>query len=59
MPSTQTLKVSMSGTEIGATLPETLANTVNLGSEQRSLQVALMPRANSCPRRLTNQKPWW
>jgi uncharacterized delta-60 repeat protein len=37
MPSTQTLTVSMSGTEIGvAVLPATVANTVNLGSEQRA-----------------------
>jgi hypothetical protein len=49
MPSTQTLKVSMSGTEIGATLPETLANTVNLGSEQRALQVALDAKGKFLP----------
>jgi uncharacterized delta-60 repeat protein len=36
MPSTQTLTVSMSGTEIGVALPATVANTVNLGSEQRA-----------------------
>jgi len=48
-PSTQTLKVSMSGTEIGATLPETVANTVNLGSEQRSLQVALDAKGKFLP----------
>ncbi len=49
MPSTQTLKVSMSGTEIGATLPEMVANTVNLGSEQRALQVALDAKGKFLP----------
>ena len=49
MPSTQTLTVSMSGTEIGAVLPETLANTVNLGSEQRALQVALDAKGKFLP----------
>jgi hypothetical protein len=39
----------MSGTEIGAVLPETLANTVNLGSEQRALQVALDAKGKFLP----------
>jgi hypothetical protein len=49
MPSTQTLTVSMSGTEIGATLPATVANTVNLGSEQRVLQVELDAKGKFLP----------
>jgi hypothetical protein len=49
MPSTQTLTVSMSGTEIGAVLPATVANTVNLGSEQRVLQVALDAKGKFLP----------
>jgi hypothetical protein len=39
----------MSGTEIGATLPEMVANTVNLGSEQRALQVALDAKGKFLP----------
>jgi uncharacterized delta-60 repeat protein len=49
MPATQTLTVSMSGTEIGVALPATVANKVNLGSEQRKSAVVLDAKGKFLP----------